>query len=102
MRASSPRSIERELRSRLRAAGRAELADRAVERVGLTDDGSTVYVHIFMRPSWRGYRPGDVYPLAFSDHPDLQTLAQWRAFFHEADLLLNDDFGRIIQWLDGR
>lgn len=98
----SPRSIERELRARLRAAGRDDLADGAVERVGLTDDGSTVYVHIFVRPEWPHYRAGDVYPLAFADYPDLRTLAQWRAFFTEARLLLNDDFGRIAQWLDGR
>jgi hypothetical protein len=98
----SPRGIERELRRRLRESGHAELADRAVERVALTDDGSTVYVHIFMRPDWPQFRDGDAYPLAFADHPDLQTLAQWRAFLREAQLLLRDDFHRIVQWLQGR
>ena len=98
----SPRGIERELRFRLRRDGRADLADRAVEGVRLTDDGSTVYVHIFMRPDWPRFRPGDAYPLAFADHPDLRSLAQWRAFLGEARLLLDDDFTRIVAWLDGR
>ncbi len=98
----SVKGIERELRTRLRAAGRSDLADRALLRVGVTDDGSTRYVHIFMRPDWPRYREGDVYPLAFADYPDLRSLAQWRAFLAEAALLLHDDFGRIIQWLDGR
>jgi hypothetical protein len=98
----SLRSLERDLRGRLRALGRADLADQAVERVGFTDDGSTRYVHIFVRPNWRAYRQGDVYPLAFADYPDLRTLAQWRTFLDEARLLMNDDFSRIVQWLDGR
>jgi hypothetical protein len=98
----SVHGIERELRRRLRSAGRADLAEAALDRVGLTDDGSTIYVHIWMRPHWRHYRGGDVYPLAFADHPDLRTLAQWRGFLHEARLLLHDDFNRIVQWFDGR
>lgn len=98
----SVRGIERELRRRLCERGHEELAERAVERVALTDDGSTVYVHIFMRSDWPQFRPGDAYPLAFADHPDLQTLAQWRAFLREAQLLLRDDFPRIVQWLAGR
>lgn len=96
------RGIERELRERLRAAGRAELAERALDGVRFTDDGGTVYVHIFMRPDWPLFREGDAYPLAFADHPDLRTLAQWRSFLDEARLLLRDDFGRIVAWLDGR
>ncbi|HLZ72078.1 MAG TPA: hypothetical protein VKV26_19405 [Dehalococcoidia bacterium] len=98
----SLRGIERELRRRLAGAGRADLADRALDRVALTDDGGTVYVHIFMRPDWPHFRAGDAYPLAFADHPDLRSLAQWRAFLHEARLLLADDFGRIVLWLEGR
>lgn len=98
----SVRGIERELRRRLRERGHAALAEHAVERVALTDDGSTVYVHVFMRPDWPQFREGDAYPLAFADHPDLQTLAQWRAFLHEAQLLLHDDFPRIVHWLEGR
>jgi hypothetical protein len=98
----SARAIERELRKRLTAAGRPELAQDALDGVRLTDDGGTVYVHIFMRSDWRHYRPGDAYPLAFADHPDLGSLARWRALFQEARLLLGDDFERIVRWLDGR
>jgi hypothetical protein len=93
--------IERALRAALQGCGRVDLAERAVEGVRFTDDGSTVYVHIFMRPDWPHYREGDAYPLAFADHPDLCTLTQWRAFLREARLLLDDDLGRIIRWLDG-
>ena len=99
---TSPRGIERELRARLRAAGRADLEARALDRVALTDDGSTVYVHIFARSDWPQVRAGDAYPLAFADYPDLRGLAGWRALLAEASLLLADDFARIIQWLDGR
>lgn len=98
----STRSLDRVLRDRLCALGRGDLAERALDGVRLTDDGSTVYVHIFMRPDWPHFREGDAYPLAFADHPDLQTLAQWREFFQEAKLLLNDDFRRIVGWLEGR
>lgn len=98
----SLRSIERELRDRLCEAGRRDLAERALDDVRLTDDGGTVYVHVFMRPDWPRYREGDAYPLAFADHPELRTLAQWRAFLNEARLLLRDDFDRIVAWLDGR
>jgi hypothetical protein len=98
----SPRGLERELRRRLDAAGRADLDRHALDGVRLTDDGGTVYVHLFMQPAWRHFREGDAYPLAFADHPDLRTLEQWRAFLQEARLLLEDDFTRIVGWLDGR
>src|SRR6185312_5012307 len=94
-------AIERSLRRRLVAIGRDDLARRALAGVRFTDDGSTYYVLIFRNLCWRGYRAGDVYPLAFADHPELCSLANWRAFTGEAALLLNDDFDRIVSWLDG-
>jgi hypothetical protein len=100
--AISLRGIERELRRKLVLAGRGELEQQAVDGLRLTDDGGTIYVHIFMRPDWPHFRHGDAYPLAFADHPDLRTLSQWRAFLREARLLLDDDFRRIVGWLDGR
>lgn len=100
--AVSLRTINRELRDRLCAAGRDDLATRALDGVRITDDGATVYVHVFQRPDWPAYREGDAYPLTFADHPDLRTLAQWRAFLREAQLLLRDDFRRIVEWFDGR
>jgi hypothetical protein len=99
---TSASGIARVLRRRLVQAGRRELATDAVDRVRLTDDGTTIYIHIFMRPSWPRFRQGDAYPLAFADHPELATLAQWRAFHEEGRLLLEDDFDRIVRWLDGR
>jgi hypothetical protein len=97
----SLRSIQRDLRRRLCAIGRDDLARDALDRVVFTDDGSTIYVHIMRKPSWRGYRSGDAYPLAFADHPDLQTCSQWREFLREARALLDDDFPRIVAWLEG-
>ena len=94
-------AIERSLRRRLVAIGRDDLALRALDGVRFTDDGSTYYVHLYRRTGWRGYREGDVYPLAFADHPELRSLAAWRAFTAEAALLLTDDFPRIVAWLDG-
>lgn len=94
--------IEQALRAGLRARGRVDLEQQALDAVRLTDDGGTIYVHIFMQPSWRHFREGDAYPLAFADHPDLADLAGWRRFLREARLLLDDDFERIVRWLDGR
>jgi hypothetical protein len=98
----SVHTIDRNLRQRLVTAGRSDLAEQAVDRVAITDDGTTVYVHILMRADWPHWVSGDAYPLAFADHPDVRTLAQWRAFLREAALLLDDDFARIVRWLDGR
>lgn len=98
----SVQAIERDLVARLRLAGRGDIADRAVDGVRLTDDGGTIYVHIFARSEWLHYRAGDAYPLAFADHPQLCSLAQWREFLAEAKLLLADDFPRIVRWFDGR
>ncbi|GEM_PF-1458047 len=99
--ALSLHGVAHRLRARLRAAGRADLAAAAVAGVRLTDDGTTCYVHVFMREDWPYCRAGDAYPLAFADHPDRCTLHDWRAFLHEANLLLTDDFGRLVRWFDG-
>lgn len=93
--------LERELRARLRRAGEGELAERALDGVRLTDDGATIYVHIFTKPDWPNHRPGDAYPLAFADYEELRTLAQWRGLIEDARLLLIDDFPRIVAWLRG-
>ena len=41
------RFLERELRRELAQLGREELMDAAVGGIGLTDDGGTIYVHLF-------------------------------------------------------
>ncbi|MHB8574982.1 MAG: hypothetical protein ACYDCQ_06570 [Dehalococcoidia bacterium] len=94
--------LERTLRSRLRAVGRGDVAEQALAGLRFTDDGTTRYVHVFMREDWPHYRAGDAYPLAFAEYPDLGSLADWRMFLREAGLLLDDDFERLVQWFDGR
>ena len=98
----SLRRVERELRAALAGAGRGELAERALERVRFTDDGSTIYVHLYARPDWPAVRPGDVFVLAHADYPDLRTLADWRALLEEARLSAQDHLGTIVRWLTGR
>lgn len=98
----SLRRIERELRRGLQRAGRADLLARALDGVRFTDDGGTIYVHVFARADWPAVRPGDALVLANADYPDLHTCGQWRAFLEEARLYLHDEFDRVIRWLDGR
>ncbi len=98
----SLRRVERELREALRRAGRADLERAALDGVRFTDDGGTVYIHVFARPDWPAVRPGDALVLAHADHPDLCTLVQWRSFFEDARLYLHDETGRVIRWLEGR
>jgi hypothetical protein len=97
----SVHGIERVLREKLRARGLEAPATRALDRVRLTDDGSTIYVHVFMRPGWHAYRDGDAFPLAFASHEDLADLAAWRDFLREARLSLDDNFEQIVRWLEG-
>lgn len=97
----SLRRIDRELRAELRRLGWAELAERALDGVRFTDDGGTVYIHVFARPEWPGVGEGDALVLANADYPDLQTLSQWRAFFEEGRLYLHDELPRVVRWLRG-
>ncbi len=98
----SLRRIERELREALRQAGRHDLAGQALAGVRFTDDGSTIYIHVFAKPEWPRVRPGDALVLAHADHPELRTCAQWRDFLEEARLYLHDELPRVIRWLEGR
>ncbi len=98
----SLRRIERELREALRRAGRHDLEERALAGVRFTDDGSTVYVHVFARPDWPQVRAGDALVLAHADYDELRTCAQWRAFLEEARLYLHDELPRVLRWLEGR
>ena len=98
----SLKRIERELRRELVRVGRADLADLALDGVRFTDDGGTVYVHVFARPEWHKVRAGDALVLASADHPDLQTCGQWREFLEEARLYLHDELVRVLRWFEGR
>lgn len=86
----------------LRARGRDDLARDALDGVRYTDDGSTIYVHVFAKPSWPKRRPGQAYVLAFADHADLRSLAGFRELLHEAWLQLHDEIGDLTWWLEGR
>lgn len=98
---ASLRRIERELVGMLHARGRDELAREALDGVRYTDDGTTLYVHIFAKPSWSRVRPGQAYVLAFADRAELGSLAAHRALLREAWLLLHDEIDDIIRWFDG-
>lgn len=97
----SLRRIERELRAELGRTGWAELAERALDGVRFTDDGGTVYIHLFARSDWPAVAVGDALVLAHADYPDLQTLRQWRELFEDARLYLHDELPRVVRWLQG-
>jgi hypothetical protein len=97
----SLRRIERELRDLIRRSDRPEL-EAGVERVGWTDDGSELYIHIFARPEWPLVRAGDVLVLAHAEHVDLQTCSAMRELLEEARLYLHDEAAKVLRWLAGR
>lgn len=98
----SLRQIERELRAELSRIGRTDLAENALDGVRFTDDGGTIYVHVFARPGWPAVREGDALVLANADYPDLQSCGQWRGFLEEARLYLRDESERVVRWFEGR
>lgn len=90
--------LERRLGEALIAAGRGELA-AAVDRIGLTDDGKSVYVHLQTRPGWAARRPGEAYVLCHADYPDIHGLAEYRWMMGESTLAIDEELARIIRWL---
>ncbi len=97
----SLRSVEQALRSLLRARSRTDIDREALERVAFTDDGSTLYVHIFAKPAWPHRRPGQAYVLSFAEKRDLRRLSDARALLREAWLQLQDEIEDVIRWFDG-
>ena len=71
-------------------------------RVGWTDDGGTVYVHLFPAPGWEVVRPGDAFVLASADYAALRTCAGIRALLEEARLYAEDELEKVLRWLQGR
>ena len=96
----SLRRIERELRQAIRRSRRPHL-EQGLDRVGWTDDGGTVYVHIFAREDWPDIRPGDAFVLANADYPDLRTCAGMRELLEEARLYLHDEVDKVLRWFEG-
>lgn len=96
----SLRRIERELRREIRRSSRPEI-EAGLDRVGWTDDGGTIYVHVFARDDWAPVRAGDAFVLANADYPDLRTCAGMRELLEEARLYLHDETAKVLRWLEG-
>ncbi|HEU4759906.1 MAG TPA: hypothetical protein VFT91_07995 [Dehalococcoidia bacterium] len=98
------RFLERLLRRELAARGREELMDAAVGRIGLTDDGGTVYVHLFPREGWPHRAQGRAYVLAWQDYAEKrsQRFDCYRWLIREAKLSLVDNVDGIVRWLEGK
>ncbi len=94
--------LERHLRAELAGLGRPDLAQRAVGRVDLTDDGSTIYVHLFPRPGWPHKHPRQAYVLAWAEHEEIEGLAGFRRLIEEARLSIGDNAASIARWLERR
>jgi hypothetical protein len=97
------RFLERELRRELAQLGREELMETSVGSIGLTDDGSTIYVHLFPGPgSVRA--EGRAFVLAWGDYAEdpTQRLDCYRWLVGEARLELHDNVEEIVRWLERR
>lgn len=97
------RFLERELRRELAALGREKLMEAAVDGIGFTDDGSTIYVHLFPKEG-SAKAQGRAFVLAWQDYaPDpAQRLDCYRWLIGEARLSLRDSAAEIARWLEGR
>ena len=97
------RFLERELRQELARIGREALMQSAVERIGLTDDGGTIYVHLFPKAG-SAKAAGRAFVLAWHDYAGdpSQRLDCYRWLIGEAKLSLRDNAGKIARWLEGR
>jgi hypothetical protein len=94
--------LERQLRKELARLGRGGLAEQAVGRVTLTDDGSTIYVHLFPRRGWPHKHPGQAYVLAWADYEEIKGLAGIRRLMEQAQLSIGDNGADIARWLERR
>ena len=96
--------LERLLREELSARGREELMEAAVGRIALTDDGGTIYVHLFPRQGWPHRAQGRAFVLAWQDYAQdpSQRLDCYRWLMQEAKLSLLDHVDDIVRWLEGR
>jgi hypothetical protein len=95
--------LERELRRGLAEAGHAALAESALGGVGLTDDGGTIYVHVFPKEGSAKAR-GRAFVLAWQDYAadSSQRLDCYRWLVGEAKLNMRDNVREIARWLEGR
>lgn len=98
------RFLERELRAALALAGRADLMDRAVGSIELTDDGETVYVHLLPRQDWPGRAQGRAYVLAWEDYAPAGSdrMYCYRWLVGEAKRSIGENGEKIVRWLEGK
>ena len=97
------RYLERELRRELAQLDREELMEAAVGGIGLTDDGATIYVHLFPKEG-SAKAHGRAFVLAWQHYAEdvSQRLDCYRWLLREAKLNLRDSAGEIARWLEGR
>jgi hypothetical protein len=98
------RFLEAHLRRELARLGHDGLMDAAVGSIGLTDDGSTIYVHLFPHPGWPHRAQGQAFVLAWQDYAEdrSQRLDCYRWLIGEARLSLLDNVNDIVRWLERR
>ncbi len=98
------RFLERELRRLLGEQGREELMDAAVGSIGLTDDGATVYVHLFPKEGWPHRAQGRAFVLAWEDYAPKGSgrMHCYRWLMGEAKTALRDNVDKIALWLEGK
>ena len=94
--------LERQLRDGLARLGRGDLAEAAAGRVTFTDDGSTIYLHLFPREGWPHKHPGQAFVLAWADYEDICGLAGFRELVRLGRLAIRDNGEQIARWLEGR
>lgn len=98
------RFLERELRTVLASIGRADLMERAVGSIELTDDGETVYVHLLPKQGWSGRAQGRAYVLAWEDYaPEgSDRMYCYRWLVGEAKRSIGENGEKIVRWLEGK
>jgi hypothetical protein len=91
------RFLERELRRLLAERGREELMDAEVGGIALTDDGGTIYVHLFPR-----HRQGRAFVLAWEDYTPAgsERMHCYRWLVNEARTSLRENADKIARWLE--
>lgn len=97
------RFLERELRTLLADRDEVEVMDSAVESIGLTDDGGTIYVHLFPKQG-SAKAQGRAFVLAWEDYTPggSQRLYCYRWLVSEARTSMRDNVDKIVRWLEGK
>ena len=94
--------LERQVCDELDRLGRHDLAEAAVGSITFTDDGSTVYLHLFPRSDWPHKHRGQAFVLAWADYEDICGLAGFRELVRLGRLAIRDNGEQIARWLEGR